>query len=53
MFQLFLLEELRERKYNYFARVIQRAFKKYFASRQRDKHKNEAARECECVFMQN
>ncbi|KAK6624584.1 hypothetical protein RUM44_011443 [Polyplax serrata] len=40
---LFMLEEQRERKYNYYARVIQKAFKKYFAHRQYDKHKMEAA----------
>ncbi|CAL8101968.1 unnamed protein product [Orchesella dallaii] len=40
---LFQLEELRERKYDGFARVIQRAFRKYFAQRQRQKQREEAA----------
>ncbi|XP_047117014.1 unconventional myosin-Ie-like [Schistocerca piceifrons] len=44
---LFMLEELRERRYNQYARVIQKAFKKYFARRQNEKQKNEAA---ELVF---
>lgn len=38
-----MLEEQRERKYNYYARVIQKAFKKYFARRQYEKHKQAAA----------
>lgn len=42
-FQLFMLEEQRERKYNYYARVIQRTFRKYFSHRQYDKRKLEAA----------
>lgn len=42
-YQLFLLEEQRDRKYNFYARVIQRAFKKYFARRQRERQKAEAA----------
>ncbi|KAG8231097.1 hypothetical protein J437_LFUL011176 [Ladona fulva] len=40
---LFLLEEMRERKYNHFARVIQKAFKKYFARKKNDRQKEEAA----------
>ncbi|KAJ4435524.1 Unconventional myosin-Ie [Periplaneta americana] len=40
---LFMLEDQRDRKYNYYARVIQKAFKKYFARRQRDRQKEEAA----------
>uniref|UniRef100_A0A1B6CWE6 Myosin motor domain-containing protein n=1 Tax=Clastoptera arizonana TaxID=38151 RepID=A0A1B6CWE6_9HEMI len=39
---LFLLEEQRERKFNVYARIIQRAFKKYFAKRQHEKQKEEA-----------
>lgn len=38
-----MLEEQRERKYNYYARIIQNAFKKYFAYRQYERHKVEAA----------
>lgn len=38
-----MLEEQRERKYNYYARVIQKAFKKYFARKQYHKHKQSAA----------
>lgn len=38
-----MLEEQRERKYNYYARIIQKAFKKYFARRQYEKHKMEAS----------
>ncbi|CAG7821734.1 unnamed protein product, partial [Allacma fusca] len=40
---LFQLEELRERRFDGFARVIQRAFRKYFAQRQRQKQREEAA----------
>ncbi|XP_063220851.1 unconventional myosin-Ie-like [Bacillus rossius redtenbacheri] len=40
---LFMLEDQRERKYNYYARVIQNAFKKYFARRQQHKEKMDAA----------
>ncbi|KAG8268757.1 Unconventional myosin-Ie [Homalodisca vitripennis] len=39
---LFLLEEQRERRFNVYARVIQRAFKKYFAQRQKERQKAEA-----------
>ena len=38
-----MLEEMRERKYNEYARIIQKAFKKHFARRQRDKEKLEAS----------
>ncbi|EEB13134.1 myosin Ie, putative [Pediculus humanus corporis] len=40
---LFMLEEMREKKYNDYARIIQKAFKKHFARRQRDKEKLEAS----------
>ncbi|PSN42852.1 Unconventional myosin-Ie [Blattella germanica] len=40
---LFMLEDQRDRKYNHYARVIQKAFKKYFAKRQHDRQKQEAA----------
>ncbi|XP_068083790.1 unconventional myosin-Ie [Anabrus simplex] len=40
---LFMLEELRERKFNQYARIIQKAFKKYFARRQNEKQKDEAS----------
>ncbi|XP_012265926.2 unconventional myosin-Ie-like [Athalia rosae] len=40
---LFMLEEARDRKYNGYARVIQKAFKKYFARRRQDVQKQEAA----------
>ncbi|XP_021935115.1 unconventional myosin-Ie-like [Zootermopsis nevadensis] len=40
---LFMLEDQRDRKYNHYARVIQKAFKKYFARRQHDRQKEEAA----------
>lgn len=40
---LFLLEEVRERRYDHHARVIQKAFKKYFARRQYLKQKQKAA----------
>lgn len=42
-FQLFMLEEARDRKYNGYARVIQKAFKKYFARKRQEKQKQEAA----------
>jgi len=38
-----MMEEQRERKYNYYARVIQTAFKKYFARRQYEIHKQTAS----------
>lgn len=41
--QLFMLEEARERKYNQHARVIQKAFKKYFAQKRQAQQKEEAA----------
>ncbi|XP_071442826.1 unconventional myosin-Ie-like [Hetaerina americana] len=40
---LFLLEEMRDRKFNHYARIIQRAFKKYFARKQNDRQKEQAA----------
>lgn len=40
---LFMLEELRDRKFNQHARIIQKAFKKYFARRQYEKQKGEAS----------
>ncbi|XP_053974659.1 unconventional myosin-If-like isoform X1 [Hylaeus volcanicus] len=40
---LFMLEEARDRKYNMYARVIQKAFKKYFARKRQDQQKQEAA----------
>lgn len=40
---LFLLEEHRDRKFNVYARIIQRAFKKYFARRQRERQRQDAA----------
>ncbi|XP_045027352.1 unconventional myosin-If isoform X1 [Daphnia magna] len=44
---LFLLEEMRERRYDHYARVIQKAFCRYFARRQRQKQREQAA---EIVF---
>jgi len=44
---LFLLEELRERKYDHFARIIQKAFCRYFARKQHIRQKEQAA---EVVF---
>lgn len=38
-----MLEEARDRKYNSYARVIQRAFKKYFARKRQNEEKQEAA----------
>ncbi|XP_064474896.1 unconventional myosin-Ie-like [Ornithodoros turicata] len=40
---LFLLEEMRERRYDQHARVIQKAFRKYFARRQYMRLKQQAA----------
>ncbi|XP_025987420.1 unconventional myosin-Ie isoform X2 [Solenopsis invicta] len=40
---LFMLEEARDRKYNMYARVIQKAFKKYFAWKRQAQQKQEAA----------
>ncbi|XP_071573945.1 unconventional myosin-Ie isoform X1 [Temnothorax nylanderi] len=40
---LFMLEEARDRKYNMYARVIQKAFKKYFARKRQAQHKQEVA----------
>ena len=39
--QLFLLEEMRERKYDGYARVIQKAFRQYFARKQYQKLKEQ------------
>jgi len=38
-----MLEEARDRKYNIYARVIQKAFKKYFARKRQAQQKQEAA----------
>ena len=38
-----MLEEARDRKYNMHARVLQRAFKKYFAKKRQAAQKQEAA----------
>ncbi|XP_017753375.1 PREDICTED: unconventional myosin-Ie-like [Eufriesea mexicana] len=40
---LFMLEEARDQKYNMYARVIQKAFKKYFARKRQEQEKQEAA----------
>ncbi|XP_012234244.1 unconventional myosin-Ie-like [Linepithema humile] len=40
---LFMLEEARDRKYNMYARIIQKAFKKYFAWKRQNQQKQEAA----------
>ncbi|GAB6019968.1 Unconventional myosin-Ie [Chamberlinius hualienensis] len=40
---LFLLEEMRERKYDGYARVIQKAFRQYFAKKQYQKQKEQAS----------
>ncbi|KAK2589111.1 hypothetical protein KPH14_001937 [Odynerus spinipes] len=40
---LFMLEETRDRKYNLYARIIQKAFKKYFARKKQAQQKQEAA----------
>ncbi|XP_012539423.1 unconventional myosin-Ie [Monomorium pharaonis] len=40
---LFMLEEARDRKYNMYARVIQKTFKKYFAWKRQAQQKQEAA----------
>ncbi|OXU30861.1 hypothetical protein TSAR_001331, partial [Trichomalopsis sarcophagae] len=40
---LFMLEEARDRRYNMHARVIQKAFKKYFAKKRQAAQKQEAA----------
>ena len=42
LFQLFLLEELRDRKYDGFARVIQKAFRQYNARKKYQQIKEEA-----------
>lgn len=38
-----MLEEARDRKFNAHARVIQKAFKKYFARKRQEKQKQEAS----------
>lgn len=38
-----MLEEARDQKYNMYARVIQKAFKKYFARKRQEQEKQEAA----------
>ncbi|XP_020282389.1 unconventional myosin-Ie-like [Pseudomyrmex gracilis] len=40
---LFMLEEARDRKYNMYARIIQKAFKKYFARKRQEEQKQKAA----------
>ncbi|XP_066593037.1 unconventional myosin-Ie-like [Prorops nasuta] len=40
---LFMLEEARDRKYNHYARIIQKAFKKYFTMKKQEKEKQEAS----------
>ena len=40
--QLFQLEDLRERRFDGYARVIQKAFRRYFAEKQRKKQRDEA-----------
>jgi hypothetical protein len=42
-FQLFLLEETRERKIDHYARVIQKAFQQYFNKQKFLRQKEEAA----------
>ncbi len=41
--QLFLLEERREKKFDYYARVLQKAFRKYFNQQKFIREKEEAA----------
>ena len=43
MLQLFLLEEIRERKFDSFARLIQKAFRKYFSRQKLLRQREEAA----------
>ena len=43
IFQLFLLEEQREKKFDHYARIIQKAFKKYFQQQKLQKQKEEAS----------
>ncbi|XP_037079375.1 unconventional myosin-If-like [Pollicipes pollicipes] len=40
---LFQLEDIRERRFDGFARVIQKAFRRYFAEKQRQKQRKEAS----------
>ena len=42
-FQLFLLEETRDRKFDSYARMIQKAFRKHFSQQMLLKQKEEAA----------
>ena len=48
--QLFLLEEMRERKYDHYARVIQKAFCHYFARKQHMRQREQAAGK---IFLSN
>ena len=43
LFQLFLLEETRDRKFDSYARMIQKAFRKHFSQQMLLKQKEEAA----------
>ena len=43
IFQLFLLEETRDRKFDSYARMIQKAFRKHFSQQMLLKQKEEAA----------
>jgi len=45
-FQLFLLEEMRDRKYDGFARIIQKAFRQFNARRKYQQIKEEACQVC-------
>lgn len=42
-FQLFLLEEVRERKFDFYARIIQKAFRRYNAAKHYMRLKQEAS----------
>ena len=42
-FQLFLLEEQREKKFDHYARVIQKAFQKHFNQQKLQKQKEQAS----------
>ncbi len=42
-FQLFLLEERREKKFDHYARVLQKAFKRFFNQKKLLREKEEAA----------
>jgi len=41
LIQLFLLEEMRERKFDTFARIIQKAWRKYIARRKYEQMREE------------